>query len=92
MSDIRTPAIYVPPCATCEKPSIGGVIREMEGAAAAGSPIMTVEFFCHDCTPGPFGVMSSRLFPAYRIIHAYNASRLKIIRLSRAAQAERLQE
>lgn len=91
MSDVRTPRVHIPPCAKCGKPSLGGVILEMEPVAPSGEPIMTVEFFCGDELPGSIAVMSDRLYPVYRILWQFTPSRLKVMRLDRAKQAERLQ-
>lgn len=91
MSDVRTPLVHVPVCARCTKLSLGGEILEMEPVSASGEPIMTVEFYCEDhIDRGRIAVMSSRLYPAYRILYVFTPSKMKLMRLDRAKQAERL--
>jgi len=65
---------------------------ESEPVSAAGEPIMTVEFYCADDRPPELGfvTMADRLYPAYRILFMFTQSKMKVMRLSRSAQEERL--
>lgn len=92
MANVRTPKVHIPPCEKCDQPSMGAWCEEMEPVSAAGEPIMTVRFVCSDHSPGVSTIvlMSDRLYPAYRILYMFTESRMKVMRLSRAAQAERL--
>ena len=92
ISDVHTPAVHIPPCAKCGKPSLGGTFVAAEPVHPAGSPIFTVEFFCAEDRTEPFLMMSDRLFPCWRILNLETQSRMKIMRLSREAQFERMQE
>lgn len=91
MSDVRTPKVHIPPCQGCGKPSMGACVDEMEPVSPAGEPIMSVTFWCTEDAPTSFTMMSDRLYPVYRILHLWSPSKMKVMRLSRMAQAERLQ-
>jgi hypothetical protein len=90
LANVNTPQMRIPPCKACGRPSIGGVMAEMEPVAPVGHPTFTAEFYCHDHNPGTFACMSERLFPVYRVISVESPSRMKIQRLDRAQQEARL--
>lgn len=90
LANVKTPAIRIPPCKTCGKPSVGGVCVELGAVAPVGQPILVAEFFCSEHNPGTFVCMSDRLFPVYRILETQEPWRLKIQRLDRDQQEKRV--
>ena len=92
IGNVATPTIRIPPCKVCGKPSLGGVMDEMEPSSPVGQPTFTAIFYCADHNPGTFATMSDRLFPAYRILSIEEPWRLKIQRLTRPQQEARMRE
>lgn len=90
IGNVHTPEVRIPPCKVCGKPSLGGVLVDMEPSSPVGQPTFTAEFFCGDHNTGTFATMSDRLFPAYRILVIEQPWRLKIQRLTRPQQEERM--
>jgi hypothetical protein len=90
LANVQTPKTRIPPCKTCGKESLGGCVVEMGKSAPVGMPIMTAEFYCGEHAPSTFGMMSYRLFPAWRILSVEEPWRLKLQRLDRERQEERV--
>ena len=90
MSDVKTPAMAIPPCHHCGKPSLGGCMETMEESSPVGRPIFTAVFYCGDHNPSTFALMSNRLYPVYRVLEMKTPSRLKVQRLDRGQQEARL--
>jgi hypothetical protein len=90
MSDVHTPRSALPPCRRCGNPSLGGVMVDMDNSAPVGRPIFTVEFWCGEHTPGTFALMSDRLYPVYRILEMQEPWRMRVQRLDRQQQEQRL--
>jgi hypothetical protein len=87
---VRTPKVAVPPCAKCGAPSDGGVYVDQDPVAPAGCPILTVEFFCAEDRTGDFVLSSDRLFPLWQILRIDTPSKMKLQRLLRDKQIERV--
>lgn len=90
ISDVHTPKVRVPPCAKCGKPSDGGVYVDEDPVHPAGCPILTVEFYCAEDRPGDFIIMADRLYPVWRIVQMFTESKIKVQRLLRDKQIERV--
>jgi hypothetical protein len=50
--------------------------------AKQGNTLMTARFFCSDCHPDPFSVMSSALYPHYQVTEQGGGT-YRLMRLTR---------
>lgn len=91
ISDVKTPLVRIPPCAKCGQPSMGGICLSVEPVSPHASPILWLEFYCDGDKPAPFVVHSQRLFPLWKILQLESASKMKVQRLPREEQFERVQ-
>jgi hypothetical protein len=65
LSDLKTPPGRIPKCKSCGEPSQGAQIIEMLPGSLSGSTVQKVTFYCADCHPDPFSIMSIALYPQY---------------------------
>ena len=67
----------------CPNKSVGAQIDQILPGAMSGNTIMSVRFFCKNCHPEPFQIMSVALWPNYEVSPYDGGLRYTLRRLSR---------
>jgi len=89
LANVKTHERLIPPCYSCPAPSEGAQIIDMLPGAKQGNSLMTARFFCKNCHPEPFQVMSYALYPHYDVMELGGGT-YRLMRLTREQATTRV--